>query len=54
MQDLSVETKDMWEIPRDTITLETQLGAGQFGKVYKGRCNETAMQGSVDLRFGLH
>ena len=37
MQDLSVETKDMWEIPRDTITLETQLGAGQFGKVYKGK-----------------
>lgn len=37
MQDLSVETKDMWEIPRETLTLQTLLGTGQFGEVYKGK-----------------
>ncbi|KAK3783208.1 hypothetical protein RRG08_047000 [Elysia crispata] len=52
MQDLSVETKDMWEIPRDTITLETQLGAGQFGKVYKGKWKGTTDVAIKTLKEG--
>ena len=36
MQDLSVETKDMWEIPRESLTLDFKLGSGQFGEVYRG------------------
>ena len=35
--DLSVQTKDHWEIPRTSITLMERLGAGQFGEVWKGR-----------------
>ncbi|KAM3177698.1 hypothetical protein ACTXT7_004030 [Hymenolepis weldensis] len=34
--DLSVQTKDHWEIPRTSITLLEKLGAGQFGEVWKG------------------
>lgn len=34
--DLSVQTKDHWEIPRTSITLLQRLGAGQFGEVWKG------------------
>ncbi|EUB60000.1 Tyrosine-protein kinase transforming protein Src [Echinococcus granulosus] len=40
--DLSVQTKDHWEIPRTSITLLQRLGAGQFGEVWKGgwvECN---------------
>uniref|UniRef100_A0A158QGN6 Tyrosine-protein kinase n=1 Tax=Rodentolepis nana TaxID=102285 RepID=A0A158QGN6_RODNA len=33
--DLSVQTKDHWEIPRTSITLLEKLGAGQFGEVWK-------------------
>ena len=35
--DLSVQTKDHWEIPRTSITLLERLGAGQFGEVWKGK-----------------
>ncbi|VDD84257.1 unnamed protein product [Mesocestoides corti] len=35
--DLSVQTKDHWEIPRSSITLIERLGAGQFGEVWKGK-----------------
>ena len=36
MYDLSRETRDNWEIPRREIQLTTQLGAGNFGEVWKG------------------
>lgn len=36
MDDLSRETKDAWEISRDTLEFSTRLGAGQFGEVWKG------------------
>jgi len=36
MYDLSRETRDHWEIPRSEIHLTTQLGAGNFGEVWKG------------------
>ncbi|KAG2460873.1 LCK kinase, partial [Polypterus senegalus] len=29
--------QDEWEIPRETLKLETKLGAGQFGEVWMGR-----------------
>ena len=37
MEDLSRETKDDWEIPRESLTFEKRLGAGQFGEVWKGQ-----------------
>jgi len=37
--DLSRETKDRWEISRDTIQLSKKLGQGQFGEVWMGRWN---------------
>jgi len=41
MYDLSHETRDNWEIPRNEIELATQLGAGNFGEVWKGMRSET-------------
>ncbi|XP_041359869.1 tyrosine-protein kinase SRK3-like isoform X2 [Gigantopelta aegis] len=37
MEDLSRETKDDWEIPRQSLTFENKLGSGQFGEVWKGK-----------------
>ena len=37
IHDLSYRTKDHWEIPRSSIVLQRQLGAGQFGEVWKGK-----------------
>lgn len=34
--DLSYETHDQWEVPRDTIVLGAMLGQGQYGEVYRG------------------
>ncbi|XP_072170519.1 tyrosine-protein kinase yes-like [Diadema setosum] len=31
--------KDQWEIPRESLRLETKLGSGQFGDVWKGLWN---------------
>eukprot|EP00128_Syssomonas_multiformis_P016763 Colp12_sorted_trinity150504_noHs@12380 len=39
LADLSYNTKDQWEIPREFIKLETKLGSGQFGEVWKGTWN---------------
>jgi hypothetical protein len=36
MWDLSRETADKWEIPRQEIELTEQLGAGNFGEVWRG------------------
>lgn len=37
LADLSVKTKDMWEIPRESLHLIKKLGNGQFGEVWMGR-----------------
>ncbi|KAG7244983.1 hypothetical protein INR49_023549 [Caranx melampygus] len=39
LADLSVKTKDMWEIPRESLQLIKKLGNGQFGEVWMG-CND--------------
>ncbi|KAL7055952.1 hypothetical protein AAHC03_022874 [Spirometra sp. Aus1] len=39
--DLSVQTKDHWEVPRKSISLVEQLGSGQFGEVWKATWNGT-------------
>lgn len=37
LADLSVKTKDVWEIPRESLQLMKKLGNGQFGEVWMGR-----------------
>ncbi|XP_042632996.1 tyrosine-protein kinase Fyn-like isoform X3 [Cyprinus carpio] len=36
LADLSVKTKDVWEIPRESLQLVKKLGNGQFGEVWMG------------------
>ena len=36
LADLSVKTKDVWEIPRESLQLIKRLGNGQFGEVWMG------------------
>jgi hypothetical protein len=38
LADLSVKTKDKWEIPRESLQLIKRLGNGQFGEVWMGTC----------------
>lgn len=45
LADLSVKTKDMWEIPRESLQLIKKLGNGQFGEVWMGRTYGTVLQG---------
>ncbi|XP_026719343.1 proto-oncogene tyrosine-protein kinase Yrk-like [Athene cunicularia] len=39
LADLSVKTKDVWEIPRESLQLLKKLGNGQFGEVWM-ECND--------------
>ncbi|XP_016105648.1 tyrosine-protein kinase fyna-like [Sinocyclocheilus grahami] len=39
LADLSVKTKDVWEIPRESLQLLKRLGNGQFGEVWMGTWN---------------
>uniref|UniRef100_A0A672PYP3 Tyrosine-protein kinase n=1 Tax=Sinocyclocheilus grahami TaxID=75366 RepID=A0A672PYP3_SINGR len=39
LADLSVKTKDVWEIPRESLQLIKRLGNGQFGEVWMGSWN---------------
>ncbi|POI21728.1 hypothetical protein CIB84_014525, partial [Bambusicola thoracicus] len=39
LADLSVKTKDVWEIPRESLQLLQKLGNGQFGEVWM-ECND--------------
>ena len=36
LTDLSVKTKDVWEIARESLQLIKRLGNGQFGEVWMG------------------
>ena len=50
--DLSHKVKDMWEIPRESITLLRMLGTGQFGEVYEGLWNNTTPVAVKTLKPG--
>lgn len=50
--DLSHNTKDQWEIPRETIRLNKKLGAGQFGDVWEGLWNGTTPVAVKTLKQG--
>ncbi|XP_035284988.1 tyrosine-protein kinase Fyn-like isoform X3 [Anguilla anguilla] len=39
LADLSVKTKDMWEIPRESLQFIEYLGSGQSGEVWMGTWN---------------
>ena len=48
ISDLSYKHKDLWEIPRESITLTLRLGGGQFGDVYE------VCTGTIHHCVGLH
>ncbi|CAH8531005.1 unnamed protein product [Schistosoma turkestanicum] len=50
--DLSVKTKDHWEISKSSIVLIEKLGAGQFGEVWKGTWNGTTEVAVKTLKHG--
>ncbi|MBN3288512.1 FYN kinase, partial [Polyodon spathula] len=39
LADLSVKTKDVWEIPRESLQLIKRLGNGQFGEVWMDKAD---------------
>eukprot|EP00045_Choanoeca_perplexa_P006657 m.57320 g.57320 ORF g.57320 m.57320 type:complete len:503 (+) comp13722_c0_seq1:274-1782(+) len=45
-------TKDQWEIPRSSITLQRKLGSGQFGDVWAGIWNNTTQVAVKTLKPG--
>lgn len=52
IRDLSYNTKDQWEIPRESIRLVKKLGQGQFGEVWQGMWNNTTPVAVKTLRTG--
>ncbi|KAJ3612696.1 hypothetical protein NHX12_018954 [Muraenolepis orangiensis] len=44
--------QDEWEIPRDSLKLERQLGAGQFGEVWMGIYNNERKVAIKKLKIG--
>jgi fyn-related kinase len=50
--ELSHNTKDQWEIPRESIKLCKRLGAGQFGEVWEGFWNNTTPVAVKTLKPG--
>lgn len=49
---LSYNTKDAWEISRESIRLQNKLGAGQFGEVWAGLWNGTTPVAVKTLKPG--
>lgn len=49
---LSYNTKDAWEISRESIRLSNKLGAGQFGEVWAGYWNGTTAVAVKTLKPG--
>ena len=49
---LSYNTKDAWEIPRESVRLDRKLGQGQFGEVWEGMWNNTTPVAVKTLKKG--
>lgn len=47
ISDLSHRHKDLWEIPRNSVSLSVRLGGGQFGDVYEVRTEAYCVAYSV-------
>lgn len=54
LADLSVKTKDMWEIPRESLQLIKKLGNGQFGEVWMGRTGGVVLGGGITAEAHLN
>ncbi|KAK1894354.1 Tyrosine-protein kinase fyna, partial [Dissostichus eleginoides] len=52
LTDLSVKTKDVWEITRESLQLIKRLGNGQFGEVWMGTWNGTTKVAVKTLKPG--
>ncbi|CAL8311829.1 unnamed protein product [Boreogadus saida] len=52
LSDLSVKTRDLWEIPRPSLLLLRRLGNGQFGEVWMGMWNGTTKVAVKTLKPG--
>ncbi|KAL5017460.1 hypothetical protein ScPMuIL_007049 [Solemya velum] len=52
MEDLSRDTKDAWEIPRDSLEFEHRLGSGNFGEVWQGKWNKNTAVAIKTLKEG--
>lgn len=50
LTDLSVKTKDVWEIPRESLQLIKRLGNGQFGEVWMGMAPPTVLSNNRPKR----
>ena len=50
--DLSKDTRDQWEIPREQLEFRKKLGAGQFGEVWEGRWNTNTKVAIKTLKEG--
>lgn len=53
LADLSVKTKDVWEIPRESLQLIKRLGNGQFGEVWMGTLPHHITHRTPHLKAGL-
>ncbi|XP_064624330.1 tyrosine-protein kinase Src42A-like [Lineus longissimus] len=49
---LSYNTKDQWEIPKESLKLMRKIGHGQFGEVYEGLWNNTTPVAIKTLKSG--
>jgi fyn-related kinase len=49
---LSFDTRDKWEIPRESVELVKRLGAGQFGEVWEGLWNAATRVAIKTLKPG--
>ncbi|ESO85259.1 hypothetical protein LOTGIDRAFT_130675 [Lottia gigantea] len=51
-EDLSINTRDEWEIPRETLSFGKRLGAGQFGEVWLGKYMNSTIVAIKTLQVG--
>lgn len=49
---LSYNTKDQWEIPKNSLKLIRKIGHGQFGEVWEGLWNSTTPVAIKTLKPG--